>query len=209
MKNFTHQPSISDSNVFTGVQFSEIDNMNIILRSEGVSKVSSSYLLIGGGMNFIYGKHYVHFKGHGALNDPEKDLNNFRTSAWGFGGGITYGYGFGLSQFRLVPYVGLTNDELIIEIEELPIANSNIQTQIQNQNITKLHNEVFSAVIGLRILIPTDMETMFAGFDFGYHIPYRREWSNGDFSTTNTPNLNVGGFTLGIEILFTTDNNSW
>ena len=196
-------------NVYVGGQFSNLDKLNEIFKQEGIPDVNSNFLLIGGGMNFVYGNHFLHFKGSASLNEDEEDNNNIRTSASGFSAGINYGYRFYLGSVYAIPYAGITTDGLFIEIQDLPTDDTNIDNQILNRNISKLHNEVLAASLGCRFLIPNDSETLLTGFDFSYQFPLKSNWFNGDFSTTSTPELNVGGFKIGIEILFLTGKNSW
>lgn len=196
-------------NIFLGGQFSDLNDLNTIFIREKIPQVTPTFLTIGSGMNLIYGDHYLHFKGNASLNENKDDIDNVRTNAWGFGAGITYGYKIYLGPVLAIPYAGITTDVLFVEIQDLSMSNTSINNQIQTRNISKLHNEVFSTSLGCRFLIPNDWETMFTGIDLSYQIPIKRDWFNGDFLTTNTPDLNIGGFKIGIEILFLTGNDSW
>ena len=193
-------------NLSIGGQFSDLKELNTILKEEGIPEVNPSSILIGGGINFIYRDHFLHFKGNAALNERREDNNGMRTKARGFGAGISYGYKLDLGSVYLVPYAGLSTDGLLIEIQDLPASNIPIRNQISNRNISKLHSEVLAASFGLRALIPNDWETMLTGVDFSYQAPIKSSWFNGDFTTTSAPKINVGGFKAGIEILLLKGN---
>lgn len=193
-------------NVFVGGQFSNLNGLNAILKEEGIPEGNPKFILIGGGINFIYGSHFLHFKGNAALNERREDSNSMRTSTWGFGAGINYGYKFYLGPVYAIPYAGISTDVLFIEIQDLPTNSTTIKNQISNRNISKLHNEVLSATLGCRLLIPNDWDTMLTGNDFSYQMPLKSSWFNGDFTTTNTPEINIGGFKIGIEILLLKGN---
>ncbi|WP_180336439.1 autotransporter domain-containing protein [Pontibacter ramchanderi] len=193
-------------NLLIGGQFSDLKELNAILKEDGISEVNPNSILIGGGINFIYRNHFMHFKGNAALNERREDSNGMRTKAHGFGAGINYGYKFDLGSVYLVPYAGLSRDALLIEIQDLPASHTPIRNQISNRNISKLHNEVLAASVGLRALIPNDWETMLTGIDFSYQVPLKSSWFNGDFTTTPAPKINVGGFKAGIEILLLKGN---
>lgn len=192
-----------------GGKFSNIEDLNKILKEEELPESKTNLLYIGGGMNFIYGNHLLHFNGNGAFDEVGNDLNGFRTKSRGWGAGINYGYRIGLSIFNLVSEFGIARDALVIEVEELANQNSGIRTRLNTPNVSKLNAEVFAASIGFRILFYNDFGTMFPGLNFSYQIPITSEWKTGDFDIENTPNVNVARFKLGIEILFLTGQNDW
>jgi hypothetical protein len=61
-------------------------------------------------------------------------------------------------------------------------------------------------IFGCRLLMPNDWETMIAGIDISYQVPIKSNWFYGDYKTTNTPDLNIGGFKIGVEIGLFTSN---
>lgn len=193
-------------NLLVGGQFANLKELNTIIKEDGIPEVNPNFILIGGGINFIYRNHFLHFKGNAALNERREDSNGMRTGARGFGAGISYGYKLDLGSVYIVPYTGVSTDGLIIEIQDLPTNSTTISNQLSNRNISKLHNEVLAASLGFRVLIPNDWETMLTGIDFSYQVPLKSSWFNGDFTTTAAPKVNVGGFKLGIEILLLKGN---
>lgn len=55
-------------NVFVGGQFSNLNGLNALLKEEGIPEVNQRFMLLGGGINYIYENHFFRLKGNAAFN---------------------------------------------------------------------------------------------------------------------------------------------
>ncbi|MEQ9468431.1 MAG: hypothetical protein RLN88_13535 [Ekhidna sp.] len=193
-------------NLYWGIQFVNFDNLNRILKQASIPAATSKHPLIGASIHYEFGRSLISLEGITSIGfTSSEDINDVRTDAAVSTIGINYGYKFYLFKVNMIPYLGVSVDGLRVEIQNLPPNDTNIEEQILNQNISKLHSEVLSATLGFRAMIPYK-EPESIGIDFRYQIPFDHYWYNGDFSTTNAPELNVGGFKVGLIVTIMTAN---
>ncbi|WKK77973.2 hypothetical protein QYS49_13455 [Marivirga salinae] len=196
-------------NIAVGFKYSKIDELNKQLEAASLPKGDSNLPYLGGGMNFIYGNHFLHFNGNAAFNDDENELDGFTITTRGWGIGINYGYKIGLPIFNLIPTIGVSREALLFQIEDLSGKNQSFTNQLQNFNLLQLHSEILAASLGVKILFHDDYGTLFPSLSFEYQIPMKSIWIGNDSQISEAPSIEVSKFKLGIEIFLFRGQNNW
>lgn len=184
-----------------GGQFSILTDLNTTLENQGFKGVPSAFFYSGLGLDFNYKKHNFRFEGR-VFTGSSKD-SNMQTTGRGYITQLNYAYRFDFgSGISLMPYMGVSSNLLKLDVVSLNQTSVDFNQQLTQQNAVVIDNEIWGIDIGTRILLPFLYdEYMPALLTLGYTIPLSNKWTVGEQELLNSPDLNIGGFKVGLDFL--------